>query len=84
MAKLNISDFDDFNFTTQLASESFNALYGKAWICLDCQVTPVTNEVIYIVLIKYAEHNLSSKFIFLGDAIDYYNRKLEEFKGREV
>lgn len=84
MAKLNISDFDDFKFTTQLASESFNALYGKAWIWLDCQVTPVTNEVIYFVLIKYAEHNSSSKFVFLCDAIDYYNRKLEEFKGREV
>lgn len=83
MAKLNISDFDDFKFTTQLASESFDALYGNAWIWLDCQVTPVTNEVIYIVLIKYAEHNLLSKFAFLGDAIDYYNRKLEEFKGEK-
>lgn len=84
MAKLNISDFDDFKFTIQLESESFDALYSNAWIILDCQVTPATNEVIYIVLIKYAEHNLLSKFVFLGDAIDYYNRKLEEFKGREV
>lgn len=84
MDKLNISDFDYFKFTTQLASESFNALYGKAWVWLDCQVTPATNEVIYFVLIRYAEHNLSSKFVFLGDAIDYYNRKLEEFKGCEV
>lgn len=84
MAKLNISDFDDFKFTTQLASESFNALYGKALICLDCQVTPVTNEVIYFVLIKYAEHNSLSKFVFLCDAIDYYNRKLEELNGCDV
>lgn len=81
MAKLNLYDFDDFKFESELASESFNAKYGKALIVLYCRVTPVTNDIVYFVLIKYAEHNLLSKFVFLGDAIDYYNRKLKEFKG---
>lgn len=80
MAKLNISDFDNFKFETELASESFYTKNDEVRVALKCVVKPITNEVEYFVLV-YCAYCTVSRFVFLEDAIDYYNRKLKEFKG---
>ena len=80
MAKLNISDFDDFKFETELASESFCIKNDKVRIALKCVVVPITNEVEYYVLVQRTFCTVY-KFVFLDDAIIYYNNKLEEFRG---
>lgn len=79
MAKLNISDFDNFKFETELASESFYIKNDKVRVALKCVVKPITNEVEYFVLV-YCAYCIVSRFVFLEDAIVYYNSKLEKLK----
>lgn len=45
MAKLNISDFDDFKFETELANESFYTKNDKVRVALKCVVKPITKEL---------------------------------------
>lgn len=80
MAKLNISDFDDFKFETELASKSFYTLYDDIKvISLRCCVEPITNGVGYFVYVQ-PKPSIIKKFFFLEDAIAYYNNKLEEME----
>ena len=79
MAKLNISDFDKFKFETELVSESFYTTGTKAEIALRCIVKPITNEIEYYVLVHHTFYKVY-KFVFLEDAIIYYNNKLEEIE----
>lgn len=80
MAKLNISDFDDFKFETELASESFYTKNDNVRVALKCVVTPVTNKVDYFVLVQGIFCKLD-KFVFLEDAIIGYNDRLKEING---
>ena len=82
MAKLNISDFDDFKFETELASESFYIKNDKVRVALKCAVTPVTNKVDYFVLVQGIFCKLD-KFVFLEDAIIGYNDRLKEIEGEK-
>ena len=82
MAKLNISDFDDFKFETELASESFYTKNDKVRVTLKCVVTPVTNKVDYFVLVQGIFCKLD-KFVFLEDAIIGYNDRLKEIEGEK-
>ena len=82
MAKLNISDFDKFKFETELVSESFYTTGTKAEIALRCTVKPITNEIEYYVLVQHTFYKVY-KFVFLEDAIIYYNNKLEEIEGEK-
>lgn len=81
MAKLNISDFDDFKFETELASELFYPLCDDIKvISLRCCVEPTTNGVSYFVYVQ-PKPSIIKRFFFLEDAIVYYNNKLEEIEG---
>ena len=84
MAKLNISDFDDFKFETELASESFCTPNDSIEIIsLRCCVKPITNDVSYVVYMQ-PQPVVVKRFVFLKDAIIYYNNKLEEIEVEEV
>ena len=80
MAKLKISDFDNFKFETELASESFYIKNDKVRVALKCVVTPVTNDVNYFVLVRGIFCKLD-RFVFLEDAIIGYNDRLKEING---
>ena len=83
MTKLNISDFDNFKFETELASESFCTPNDSIEIIsLRCCVKPITNGVSYFVYMQ-PEPVVAKRFVFLEDAIIYYNNKLEELKGEK-
>lgn len=82
MAKLKISDFDNFKFETELASELFYIKNDNVRVALKCVVTPVTNDVIYFVLVRGIFCKLD-KFVFLEDAIVGYNYRLNELKGED-
>ena len=81
MAKLKILDFDNFKFETELASESFCTLNDSIEIIsLRCCVEPITNDISYIVYMQ-PQPVVVKRFVFLEDAIIYYNNKLEELNG---
>ncbi len=79
MAKLKILDFNNFKFETELASELFYTKNDNVRVALKCVVKPITNEVEYFVLVDCAYCTVG-RFVFLEDAIVYYNSKLEKLK----
>lgn len=80
MAKLKLSEFDNYCFESELASKSFCTSNDSIEIIsLRCCVKPITNDVSYFVYMQ-PQPVIAQKFVFLGDAIDYYNTKLEEYK----
>ena len=82
MTKLKISDFDNFKFETELASESFCTPNDSIEIIsLICCVKPITNDINYFVCMQ-PEPVIVKRFIFLEDAIDCYNDELEKLKGK--
>lgn len=80
MAKLKLSEFDNYCFESELASKSFCTPNDSIEIIsLRCCVKPITNDVSYFVYMQ-PQPVIAQKFVFLEDAIDYYNKKLEEYK----
>lgn len=80
MAKLKLSEFDNYCFESELASKSFCTPNDSIEIIsLRCCVKPITNDVSYFVYMQ-PQPVIAQKFVFLDDAIDYYNTKLEEYK----
>lgn len=84
MAKLNISDFDYYRFENELASTLFHIAGSQVKITLKCVVKPVTNDVWYCVSLAWWHMDYKvERFVFLEDAIIYYNNKLEEIEGEK-
>lgn len=81
IAKLKLSEFDNYCFESELASKSFCTPDDSIEIIsLRCCVKPITNGVSYFVYMQ-PEPVVVKRFVFLEDAINYYNGKLEELKG---
>lgn len=81
MDKLKLSEFENYCFESELASKSFCTPNDSIEIIsLRCCVKPITNDVSYVVYMQ-PEPVVIKRFVFLEDAIDYYNTKLEECKG---
>ena len=80
MAKLKLSEFDNYYFESELASKSFCTPNDSIEIIsLRCCVKPITNDVSYVVYMQ-PEPIIVKRFVFLEDAIDYYNGELEKLK----
>lgn len=82
MSKLKLSEFDNYYFESELASESFCTQNDSIEIIsLRCCVKPITNDVSYFVYMQ-PEPVIVKRFVFLDDAIDCYNNELEKLKGK--
>ena len=82
MAKLKLSEFDNYCFESELASKSFCTPNDSIEIIsLRCCVKQTTNDVSYFVYMQ-PEPLIVKRFVFLEDAIDYYNGELEKLKGK--
>lgn len=77
MAKLKLSEFDNYCFESELASKSFCTTNDSIEIIsLICCVKPITNDVSYFVCMQ-PEPIIVKRFVFLEDAIDCYNERLD-------
>lgn len=82
MSKLKLSEFDNYYFESELASESFCTQNDSIEIIsLRCCIKPITNDVSYFVYMQ-PELVIVKRFVFLEDAIDCYNDELEKLKGK--
>ena len=80
MKKLNESYFKDYHPTVLMAATSFNtSLLTKTHIKLMAELDFCYHDITFIVVVKRDDYQVHEfGFDYLSDAIDYYNKILDE------
>lgn len=82
MNKLNVSDFKDYHPTVLMASTSFNTSpLTQTHIKLMAELDFCYHDITFTVVVKRNDEPVNEAgFDYLSDAIDYYNKILDEEK----
>ena len=83
MNKLNVSDFKDYHLTVLMKATSFNtSSLINTHINLMAKVDFCYHDITFIVVVKKDDNRghgvYKAEFDYLSDAIDYYNKILDE------